>query len=114
LVMSSLERTSRQALDVVHAIGGGKAHAARYVRLPAALPGICGAARIGAPQAIMGALTMEWLVVGGGLGAYMTRAASGFDYPGVWSAVVVMTLTSLALYEVASAAERWALQRCSV
>jgi ABC-type nitrate/sulfonate/bicarbonate transport system permease component len=113
MVMSSLDRTSAQALDVVRSGGGNGFQAARFVRLPAALPGIFGAARIGAPLAIMAALIMEWLAVGGGLGSYMTRAGASFDYGGVWSAVVVMTITSIVFYAIASAAERWALGRFS-
>lgn len=99
------------ASDLVIAYGGGPFTVLRKVALPSALPALFVSARISVPGAIIGALLAEWLATGKGLGYYMQRAQQTFDYGGVWAAVVVITVASVAIYAVVGFIEAVVLAR---
>jgi ABC-type nitrate/sulfonate/bicarbonate transport system permease component len=86
------------AADLVSAYGGSPFTVLRKVRLPFAMSWLFASMRIAVPGAVIGALLAEWLATGKGLGYYMLKAQSSFDYTGVWAAVAVLTFTSLVLY----------------
>lgn len=86
------------AADLVTAYGGSRFTVLRKVRLPFAMSWLFASMRIAVPGAVIGALLAEWLATGKGLGYFMLKAQSTFDYTAVWAAVAVLTYTSLVLY----------------
>ena len=58
------------------------------------------AVRISVPGAITGALLAEWLAVGGGIGGSIGGFIPQAQFTALWASVVVVTATSLILYNV--------------
>lgn len=100
-----------QGLDLMKAYGSSPLRTLLTVRLPYAMPSLFASMRIGVPGAIIGALLAEWLATGKGLGYYMLKAQSLFDYTGIWAAVAVLTFTTLVLYAIVGLIETPVLAR---
>jgi ABC-type nitrate/sulfonate/bicarbonate transport system permease component len=106
-----LQSTAPARVDLVVAFGGSKLTLLRKVQIPSALPSIFAALRINVPASMVGALLAEWLATGKGSGAEMLTVQNTFDYGELWSAVVLVTLVSLVMYSLVSAAEAAILSR---
>ncbi|GAA3945380.1 ABC transporter permease [Pseudoclavibacter caeni] len=110
-IMFGLASASPQALDVVRVYGGGTWTAIRKVALPSALPSIFAATRISVPGAITGALLAEWLSTGTGVGGMINKYITQAQFSALWSAVVIVTLIALVLYNLVQLAENVVLTR---
>jgi ABC-type nitrate/sulfonate/bicarbonate transport system permease component len=95
-----LESVPQQAADLISAYGGNERTTLLKVRLPYAVPSLFAAMRIAVPGAMVGALLGEWLLTTKGIGHYLVERPARFDYAGVWSAVAVVTMTTLVLYAI--------------
>jgi sulfonate transport system permease protein len=98
-------------LDVFDAHGASPTTKLRKAQLPAALPALLAAARVAVPRAVVGALLVEWLASGKGIGYLMLRSTTMFEYTKLWAAVVVCTFTMVVLYTVVTAIESLVLRR---
>lgn len=103
VIVTALEERSPSTIDVITVCGGSRWAVLRFARLPGAVPGILGAARLSIPLAVFGALVAEWLVTGSGISEAMTTASATFDYIRLWADVAVMTITVLVLFAGVSA-----------
>ena len=110
-IVFGLHSASPQMLDVVSVFGGTPWTALRKVALPASLPSFFAAVRISVPGALTGALLVEWLATGDGIGSAIQTAYSQVQFSLVWSAVVVVTAVSLVLYNVVQIVETVVLAR---
>jgi ABC-type nitrate/sulfonate/bicarbonate transport system permease component len=110
-IMFGLASASPQALDVVRVYGGGTWTAIRKVALPSALPSIFAATRISVPGAITGALLAEWLSTGTGVGGMINKYITQAQFSALWSAVVIVTLIALVLYNLVQLGENVVLTR---
>ncbi|MGY1815303.1 ABC transporter permease [Blastococcus sp. SYSU D00820] len=110
-IVFGLRSASPEMLDVVSVYGGGPVTALRKVALPASLPAFFAAVRISVPGALTGALLAEWLATGEGMGSTILKASGQAKFPLVWSAVVVVTLASLVLYNLVQVLETVVLGR---
>ena len=110
-IVFGLHSASPEMLDVVAVYGGSRLTALRKVALPASLPSFFAAVRISVPGALTGALLVEWLATGDGLGSAIQTAYAQVQFSLVWSAVVVVTAVSLVLYNVVQLAETVVLAR---
>lgn len=110
-VSLALRSTPREAVDLCHAYGATAGQTLRKVQLPVALPALFASLRIAAPLALIGALLAEWLATGDGLGYLMLEAMSWSNYDQLWTAVVLVTAYSIALYSVIGAVEKLVLTR---
>ena len=110
-VSLSLRSVPASSVDLVRAYGGSKLALMWRVQLPAALPALFAAARIAAPLALVGALLAEWLTTGQGLGYLMLQSLTTFELDRMWSAVAIVTIASIVLYSLISAAEQITLSR---
>ena len=110
-IVFGLHSASPQMLDVVAVYGGSRWTALRKVALPASLPSFFAAVRISVPGALTGALLVEWLATGDGIGSAIQTAYSQVQFSLVWSAVVVVTAVSLVLYNVVQIVETVVLAR---
>lgn len=77
----------------------------RLLALPAAVPSLLTALRIGAPTAMLAALVAEFLMGAEGLGYLMMRARNELMMERSWGAALIATALSMLLYSLASAAE---------
>jgi ABC-type nitrate/sulfonate/bicarbonate transport system permease component len=110
-IVFGLHSASPEMLDVVSVYGGNPWTALRKVALPASLPSFFAAVRISVPGALTGALLVEWLATGDGIGSAIQTAYSQVQFSLVWSAVVVVTAVSLVLYNVVQVIETVVLTR---
>lgn len=78
----------------------------RRVEFPAALPLIFSGMRIAATFASIGAVFGEWAGSNAGLGYVMLEATPNLQTARIFAAIVILTLTSIALFGVVSIAER--------
>ena len=99
------------AVDVIVAAGGGRRHVLVKLQLPNAIPAIFAAARVAVPSSIVAAMLAEWLVTGQGIGYLILSASSSSDFDTMWSAVVVITVVSVAVYTAVAAVEAAVLRR---
>lgn len=101
-----LRSTPPQLTDLISVYGGRGTTVMRMARVPAALPALFSSIRIAIPGAIGGALLAEWLATGNGLGYAIVSAIGRSDNTSVWACVVAITVSSLALYGLASMVEQ--------
>jgi ABC-type nitrate/sulfonate/bicarbonate transport system permease component len=106
-----LKAASPEMLDVVAVYGGSTLTAVRKVALPGALPSLFAAIRISVPGAITGALLVEMLSTGDGIGFSTLQYLPQAKFADVWASVVVVTAISLALYFVVQVIETLVLAR---
>jgi ABC-type nitrate/sulfonate/bicarbonate transport system permease component len=99
------------ALDVLESLGAGRWTVLRKAQVPCAIPAFLASARIAIPRALAGALLAEWIATGRGIGYLMLQSKITYRYAQLWSAVVLSTVTMLAVYSVVSAVERRVLTR---
>jgi len=110
-VLVALQRTSMSLVDLCLANGASATTVLRKVRLPAALPSVCAAAKIAVPLSLIGSLLAEWIATGNGLGYLMLEDRVSFEYVQLWAAVVVSTLVMVLAFSLVSGVERIALIR---
>ena len=110
-IVFGLHSASPQMLDVVTVYGGTSWTTLRKIALPASAPSFFAAVRISVPGALTGALLVEWLATGDGIGSTIQTAYSQVQFSLVWSAVVVVTAVSLVLYNVVQVVESIVLSR---
>lgn len=97
--------------DLVSVYGGGKLDALRKVAFPSSLPSFFAALKISVPGAITGALLVEWLATGQGIG-YAIVSAIGRARPSeVWTYVALITVVSIVLYNVVAMLEESVLAK---
>jgi ABC-type nitrate/sulfonate/bicarbonate transport system permease component len=110
-IVFGLHSASPQMLDVVTVYGGNRWTTLRKVALPTSAPSFFAAVRISVPGALTGALLVEWLATGDGIGSTIQTAYSQVQFSLVWSAVVVVTAVSLVLYNAVQVVESIVLSR---
>ncbi|WP_084073847.1 ABC transporter permease [Demequina sp. NBRC 110052] len=106
-----LQQSSQQTLEVVQVYGGGPIKQLTKVALPASLPAFFAAVRVSVPGAITGALLAEWLATGSGIGGVINGYATSAKFDELWASVVLVTLTSLVLYNLVAILENTVLAR---
>ncbi len=106
-----LKSASPQMNDLVEVYGGGPWTKLRKVAMPSSLPAFFAAVRISVPGAITGALLAEWLAVGGGIGGSIAGYIPQAQFSALWTAVVLVTVVSLLLYNVIQIVEDVVLAR---
>jgi len=94
-----------ESLDLMDSYGAGRLMTLRKVRLPSALPAFFASAHIAVPSAMIGALVAEWLATGNGMGYQMLISTTTFDYAGLWTSVVVLTVVTVAIYSLVGIVE---------
>lgn len=95
----------------VRSLGAGRLQVFRHVVVPAALPDIFTALRIGTGTAIAVLFLSEVMAGTGGIGYYINDAWSRIDYPAMFAGILALGLLGVVLYEALEAAEarlcRW-------
>jgi sulfonate transport system permease protein len=111
LIAFGMRAVPPTAIDVFKAMNAPERTIMLKLRLPAALPQVLAAARIGFPSALMGVLVAEYLASGSGIGYLLANARQDSEYGTVWAATILITIVSVLLYAVVGWFDRWALTR---
>lgn len=110
-IVFGLRSASPQMIDLITVYGGNKWTALRKVAIPSSLPAFFAAVKISVPGAITGALLVEWLATGQGIGYGIISAVGRAKTNEVWAYVVVITVVSILLYNLVALLESWVLTR---
>jgi ABC-type nitrate/sulfonate/bicarbonate transport system permease component len=110
-IVFGLRSASAAMIDVATVYGANKLAALRYVAFPSSLPSFFAAVKISVPGAITGALLVEWLATGQGIGYGIISAVGRAKTNEVWAYVVVITLVSILLYNLVGLLENYVLKR---
>jgi NitT/TauT family transport system permease protein len=78
----------------------------RRIEFPSALPEIFIGLRVGAVQAVVGAILAEWMAGKQGLGYLMTFATATYKTPLLFAAVIVTALLGIGVYQIIEFFER--------
>lgn len=97
--------------DLVRVYGGNRIDALRTVAFPSSLPSFFAALKISVPGAMTGALLVEWLATGQGIGYAIVSAIGRAKTGEVWSYVVVITLVSILIYNLVALLEEQVLAK---
>ena len=92
-------------LAVGRSFGAERTRLVRKVMLPASLPFVFAALRVGLARAVNAMITAELFLAAVNLGALMKHAAQRFDMPGLLSVIVLLCLVGLAAQEGLKALE---------
>jgi len=110
-IVFGLRSATSAMLDVATVYGANKIAALRYVAFPASLPSFFAAVTISVPGAITGALLVEWLATGQGIGYGIISAVGRAKTNEVWAYVVVITVVSILLYNLVGLLENYILSK---
>ncbi|MEN9955236.1 MAG: hypothetical protein RLY34_43 [Actinomycetota bacterium] len=110
-IVFGLRSAPAAMFDLVKVYGGNKLDVLRTVALPSSLPLFFAALKISVPGAITGALLVEWLATGQGIG-YAIVSAIGRARPSeVWTYVALITVVSIVLYNLVALLEEYVLAK---
>lgn len=96
----------RAAGDLVSVYGGSRLKRLWFVTVPFSTGHLFAAARLVAPQALLGVLLAEWLLTGVGLGNLLNVSRGRLDYDMIWAGALISILISVAAYEAVGVLER--------
>jgi len=110
-VSLALRSVPPQSIDLMEAYGASSWTTLKKVQIPAALPALFASLRVAAPLALIGALLAEWLATGKGLGYLMLQSVAMFQTDRLWTAVAIVTVASVVLYNIIAAVEQSVLAK---
>ena len=110
-VMVGMRLTRVALVDVLRTLNAGRWTVLWRAELPSALPAIMASARIAVPASILGAVVIEWLITGVGMGNAILSGVYNADYTVLWAVAAVLTLVSMGAYGLITLAERAVLRR---
>ena len=106
-MMQGLTAADKTQRELMHVLAASPWETLRYLLVPASLPYLFAGFKIGAPAAILGAITAEWAGADQGVGALMLSALFAFDTPKVWLSVLLTCVLAAGAYGIWAAVERW-------
>ncbi len=92
--------------EMLHALSATPWQRLRLIELPAALPYLFAALRVGASAAMIAAIVGEWIGANVGLGYLIVLSGSYFKIPLLWAAITVAGAITLALVGLVGLGER--------
>jgi ABC-type nitrate/sulfonate/bicarbonate transport system permease component len=110
-VMTGMRLTRTALIELLRTLNASRWTILWRAELPSALPAVLASARIAVPSSILGAVVIEWLVTGVGMGNAILYGVYNADYTVLWTVASVLTLASMSAYGVVALAERSVLRR---
>jgi NitT/TauT family transport system permease protein len=98
--LHGLKLADAAAIGLMRSFGAGPLEVVRRLRLPAAMPSVVTALRIGVPRSMIVAIVGEMLGAYAGLGRMIYESTQQVDLLSVWAAVLVASLASMVFYGV--------------
>ena len=107
-VLDGLRAVDPGHLKLMRSYGASRLRTLRSVELPAALPSFFSGLRIAASVSVIGAVFGEWAGADEGLGRLVLRGNDELQTPRVYAGILILTVMAVALFSLASLAERLA------
>lgn len=108
-VLDGLRSVEPSLLKLMRSLGASRLAILRKVELPASLPSFFSGLRVAASISVIGAVFGEWAGADDGLGRLVLLGNNQLQTPRVYAGVVILTLMAIALFALATLAERVAL-----
>ncbi|HEX2070732.1 MAG TPA: ABC transporter permease [Thermoleophilaceae bacterium] len=105
-VLDGLRAVDPEQLKLMRSFGASRLRTLRAVELPAALPSFFSGLRVAATVSVIGAVFGEWAGSDAGLGRLVLLGNNQLQTPRVYAGIVILTLMAVALFALASLAER--------
>jgi ABC-type nitrate/sulfonate/bicarbonate transport system permease component len=110
-VLAGLRSARAEVVELLSVYNCSSVAILRKARIPAAIPNLFASARIAVPASVLGAVVVEWLSTGEGLGNAILAGAFNARYGILWAAAAVLCTVTMLGYAGVSALERLALRR---
>jgi ABC-type nitrate/sulfonate/bicarbonate transport system permease component len=107
-VLDGLRSVEPDLLKLMRSLGASRLATLRKVELPAALPFFFSGLRVAATVSVIGAVFGEWAGADEGLGRLVLLGNNQLQTPRVYAGIVILTLMAVALFALATVAERLA------
>ena len=107
-VLDGLHSVDAEQLKLMRSFGASRLRTLRSVELPSALPGFFSGLKIAATVSVIGAVFGEWAGADRGLGRLVLLGNNQLETPRVYAGIVILTLMAVALFALATLAERLA------
>jgi ABC-type nitrate/sulfonate/bicarbonate transport system permease component len=107
--MRGLRSADAEVGELLHSLSATGLQRLWMVRLPAALPFIFTALKFSACSCFVAAIVAEWVAADQGLGYLIVFESSQYRNAEVWAAVIIGTVSSMALVGLVVLIERWAM-----
>jgi ABC-type nitrate/sulfonate/bicarbonate transport system permease component len=107
-VLDGLRAVDPEQLKLMRSFGASRLRTLRAVELPAALPSFFSGLRVAATVSVIGAVFGEWAGADEGLGRLVLLGNNQLQTPRVYAGIVILTVMAVALFALASLAERLA------
>jgi len=107
-VLDGLRSVEPELLKLMRSLGASRLGSLTRVELPSALPFFFSGLRIAATVSVIGAVFGEWAGADEGLGRLVLLGNNQLQTPRVYAGIVILTLMAVALFALATLAERLA------
>ena len=107
-VLDGLRSVEPELLKLMRSLGASRLGSLRRVELPSALPYFFSGLRVAATVSVIGAVFGEWAGADEGLGRLVLLGNNQLQTPRVYAGIVILTLMAVALFALATLAERLA------
>jgi ABC-type nitrate/sulfonate/bicarbonate transport system permease component len=105
-VLDGLRSVEPDLLKLMRSLGASRLQTLRKVELPSAMPYFFSGLRIAATVSVIGAVFGEWAGADEGLGRLVLLGNTQLQTPRVYAGIVILTLMAVALFALATLAER--------
>jgi ABC-type nitrate/sulfonate/bicarbonate transport system permease component len=105
-LLDGLRSVEPDLLKLMRSMGASRLATLRKVELPAALPSFFSGLRVAATVSVIGAVFGEWAGADEGLGRLVLLGNNQLQTPRVYAGIVILTLMAVALFALATLAER--------
>jgi NitT/TauT family transport system permease protein len=106
LAYAGLSHVDQTALDLLATLSASERQVTRELRIPAGMPLVFTALKLGIPLALIGAMVTDLFGAVEGLGLLQARSLSLFDQPVAWATIVIASGAGLLVYLAVVIAER--------
>lgn len=107
-VLDGLRAVDAEQLRLMRSFGAGRLRTLRTVELPSALPSFFSGLRVASTVSVIGAVFGEWAGADAGLGRLVLLGNNQLQTPRVYAGIVILTAMAVALFALATLAERLA------
>ena len=107
-VLDGLRSVEPELLKLMRSLGASRLQSLVKVELPATLPFFFSGLRIAATVSVIGAVFGEWAGADEGLGRLVLLGNNQLQTPRVYAGIVILTVMAVALFALATVAERLA------
>jgi len=105
-VLDGLRSVEPELLKLMRSLGASRLQTLTRVELPSALPFFFSGLRVAATVSVIGAVFSEWAGADKGLGRLVLLGNNQLQTPRVYAGIVLLTLMAVALFALATLAER--------